>query len=215
MTSGTRSRSTRIDHVLIAVADFGEAARRFRDDHGLTAVEGGRHTGWGTANWIVPLGEGYLELVGVVDESLAATNPFGRRALEALADGGGLFAWCVRPADLDATAERLGLQVSAGSRVRPNGAMVAWRTAGLEVALADASRPFFLAWDISPQDHPGRMRADHATRPRGIAWVEVEGDEAAVHRWVGDDDLPVRVQPGPAALLGVGIASDGGEIVLR
>lgn len=205
----------RLDHVLLAVSDFGEATAHLRMEHGLAAVEGGRHTGWGTANWIVPLGESYLELVGVIDPEAAREVPFGRRALAALADGGGLFAWCVTPQDLDATAARLGLHASAGSRVRPNGAVVAWRTTGLEAALADASRPFFLAWEIAPLDHPGRMGADHAVQPRGIAWVEVQGDEAAIRGWLGDDALPVRIRPGPPAILAVGIATDGGEIVLR
>lgn len=207
--------ATRVDHVLIAVADFAEAAARLMDEHGLAAVEGGRHTGWGTANWIVPLGESYLELVGVVDADTAAGSLFGRRAMQAIADGGGPFAWCVAPADFDATTARLGLQGSTGSRRRPNGALVAWRSAGLEVALADPSRPFFLAWKIAPQDHPGRMSVEHAATPQGIAWVEVAGDSAAVRAWLDDDAIPVRVRRGPPAVLRVGIATSAGEIVLR
>jgi hypothetical protein len=58
-----------LDHVLIAVIDLDAAASAFAADHGLDSVTGGRHPGWGTANRIVPLGETYLELVAVVDES--------------------------------------------------------------------------------------------------------------------------------------------------
>jgi hypothetical protein len=208
--------ATRFDHLLIAVPDFAEATARFRREYGLAAVEGGRHTGWGTANWIVPLGDSYLELVGVVDPEVATGNAFGRRVLRALDGGGGPFAWCLEPSDFEGTVERLDLEVTTGSRVRPDGATLRWRTAGRDVALEDPSRPFFIAWELpSRRDHPGRAVAAHGVVPRGIAWVEVAGDEAMVRGWLADDGLPVRVRPGPAALLAVGIATDGGEIVLR
>jgi len=60
-----------IDHVLIAVADLSTAAQEMAKRDGLTSVEGGRRTGWGTANGIVPLGKTYLELVAVVDAAEA------------------------------------------------------------------------------------------------------------------------------------------------
>jgi hypothetical protein len=205
---------TRIDHVLFAVQDFAEGTARLRVDHGLGAVEGGRHSGWGTANWIVPLGTSYLELIGVVDPANASGNPFGRRVQQVIADGDGPFAWCVTPADFDATVARLGLEPGSGSRRRPDGVTVSWQMAGLDIALADPSRPFFLAWDVRPEDHPGRAIAGHRVHPDGIAWVEVQGDEAAIRAWLGDDDLPVRVRPGPPAVLAVGIAAQEGEIVV-
>jgi hypothetical protein len=46
-----------LDHVLIAVADLAEAARKIEARHGLASINGGRHPDWGTANRIVPLGE--------------------------------------------------------------------------------------------------------------------------------------------------------------
>lgn len=205
---------TGIDHVLFAVADFAETTARLQAEQGLGAVEGGRHSGWGTANWIVPLGTSYLELIGVVDESVAPNNLFGRRVQQVIEGGGGPFAWCVTPADFDGTVARLGLEAGSGSRQRPDGATVSWRMAGLDVALADPSRPFFLDWQVAPQDHPGRAVAGHRVQPEGIAWVEVRGDEAAIRDWLGDDEPPVRVRRGPPALLAVGIATREGEIVV-
>ena len=205
---------TTIDHVLFAVPDFGETAERLSAEVGLGAVEGGRHTGWGTANWIVPLGTSYLELIGVAEPAVATGNPFGRRVQQVISGGGGPFAWCVTPADFDGTVARLGLEAGSGSRRRPDGALVSWRMAGLDVALADPSRPFFLDWQVGPGDHPGRAIAGHRVQPEGIAWVEVQGDEAAIEEWVGDDELRVRVRPGPPAVLAVGIATREGEIVL-
>jgi catechol 2,3-dioxygenase-like lactoylglutathione lyase family enzyme len=203
-----------IDHVLFATRDFGDAAAWFRE-RGLGAIEGGRHTGWGTANWIVPLGATYVEIVGVVEPEVAFGDPFVRRALEAIAAGGGLYAWCVVPRDFDATVTRLGLVAAPGSRRRHDGVMVAWRTAGLEVALRDPSRPFFLAWEMAPELHPGRGHADHRVQPLDIAWVEVAGDEGTVRRWLGDEPATVLIRPGPPALRAIGIATTDGEIVIR
>ena len=58
--------------------DLAMASRSLGDRYGLRSVEGGRHPDWGTANWIVPVGDAYLELVGVVDERVAERSPFGR-----------------------------------------------------------------------------------------------------------------------------------------
>ena len=67
-------RAPELDHVLIAVADVAAAARELEARHGLTSIKGGRHPGYGTANRIVPLGDSYLELVTVADESEAAES---------------------------------------------------------------------------------------------------------------------------------------------
>ena len=203
-----------IDHVVIAVADFGAAAERLWRGHGLAAVEGGRHPGWGTANWIVPLGPDYVELVGVVDAEEASASAFGSFVQATVADGGGPLLWCVRSDDFDGTVAPLGLVPSTGSRQRPDGTIVRWRSAGLDEARTDPARPFFIDWQVSPEDHPGRTSAAHRVAPSGISWVEVAGDEAAVRDWLGDPDVPLRVRPGTPRVLRLGIATGSGEIVL-
>ena len=47
-----------IDHVILSVRDLEAEAARLNARYGLVSVEGGRHPAWGTANWIVPLGDG-------------------------------------------------------------------------------------------------------------------------------------------------------------
>ena len=79
-----------LDHVIVAVADLDEAARRYDEQHGLTALAGGRHAGHGTGNRIVPLGGSYIELMGVVDREEAAASPLGSwlgRRLEEIGEG--------------------------------------------------------------------------------------------------------------------------------
>src|SRR3954467_2653781 len=107
----------RIDHVLYAAGGLAAVAARFEADHGLRASGGGRHQGLGTENRIVPLGGGYLELVGIADAREAQTASFGRGVARRLATAGdGLMGWAVAVPDVAAVARRLGTEVSTISR---------------------------------------------------------------------------------------------------
>ena len=138
----------RLDHVVFAVPDLDEVAVRFRERFGLDSTEGGRHERWGTANRIVPLGDQYVELVAAVDETAAARTGFGRGVLERAAGGGGWFTIAAGAEDLDAVADRLGLEIGSGSRTRPDGEILRWRSAGLDDPRREPWMPFFLAWGI-------------------------------------------------------------------
>lgn len=202
----------RIDHVVYAVRDLDEAAERFRRELGLDSVEGGRHERWGTANRIVPLGEDYLELIAVVDANRAMESAFGRATMERVAAGGGWLAISVATDDLDALAERLALEVVEGQRERPDGELVRWRSAGLEDPRRTPSLPFFIAWDVPVELHPGRARAGHGLRVEGIAGVEVGGDAGLLRDWLGGEELAIRAKPGPAGVRSVALATPDGRL---
>ena len=205
----------RIDHVIYAVRDLEAAAARVTAELGIGSVEGGRHPGWGTENRIVPLGREYAELVAVVDPAEAAASEFGRPVLEALASREGLVGWAVATDDIEETARRLGLDVDRGSRTRPDGVTLSWQLAGVGRALATGILPFFIQWGGPPELHPGSAAARHRTAPRGIAWVEVSGDEPSLRSWLGHHDLPVRVSDGPDGLSAVTIETAAGPVVFR
>ena len=194
-----------LDHVLIAVTDLGAAARAYLDNHGLMGVEGGRHPGWGTANVIVPLRGSYLELIAVVDEHEAAATAFGRWVMNAQRDRP--FAWAVRASNLDSVAARLGLETLDGSRARPDGSVLRWRSAGLDVAVAEPALPFFIEWS-APTLHPGGDdKVDLA-----LDQLFVEGDPARIKAWLGDHTLPVSIWPGSSRVAGATLR-DGDRIV--
>lgn len=205
----------RLDHVVYAVRDLDEAAERWRRELGLGSVVGGRHTGWGTANRIVPLGDGYVELISVVDRDEADGSSFGRSMLGRLDEGEGWFMVVVSTDRLDDVASRLELEVTPGERRRPDGETVRWRAAAFEDPRREPWMPFFIAWDIPEELHPGRAQADHAVRPRGIAWVEVAGDPERLRRWLGDERLPIRVVDGPPGIRAAAVALHDGELVIR
>ena len=75
--------------------------------------------------------------------------------------------------------------------------------------------PFFLAWDVPEELHPGRARAGHGVRAEGIAWVEVGGDAERLREWLGGEELPIRVIEGEPGLRRVGVATSDREIVIE
>jgi hypothetical protein len=205
----------RVDHVVYAVRDLEEAATRFSEEFGLGSVVGGRHPGWGTANRIVPLGQSYVELVAVVDRSEAAASDFGRPVMEAIATGHRLVGWAVATDDLRSIASRLNLEVTRGSRTRPDGSTLTWRLAGVAHALATGALPFFIQWDGTSELHPGAAAADYRASPRGISWIEVAAEKEALQAWLGNGGLPLRIIGGPQSLSAVVISTAEGELVLR
>lgn len=189
-----------IDHATVTVTDPESWAAQLHDRSGLAAVAGGRHEGQGTGNWIVPLGESYLELMTVVDRAEAEESALGRWVLEQTRHGDRLAAVCIRTDDIDGIAARTGYEVQAMSRRTGDDDVLAWRLVGLEAAMSNERLPFFIQWDIDDRQHPGRMQVDHEVGPQDISWVEYGGDSNRLGDWLGDHTLPVRCvdeQPGP------------------
>ena len=191
----------RIDHVMYATQDLDAAAARLEAEHGLVARGGGRHTGIGTENRIVPLGGGYLELIAVADPSEAERSPLGHALAVAIRERGeGLLGWAVAVDNVLAEAERTGAELSEIER-----AGLRAQLAGVATAMAEPTLPFFIQRDPGIAD-PG-AQGDAG----GITRVEVAGDLDRLRTWLGGAELPVRVRDGQPALLAVGI----GERELR
>jgi hypothetical protein len=192
------------------VTDLAEADRVFVERHGLVSIEGGRHPGWGTANRIVPLGDSYLELIAVVDESEAATNAFGRWIGGGATESGRPLGWAVRTADVEEVAERLGLSAIPGSRATPTGETIHWRTVGVEQAVDDPSLPFFI--ERAPDTpSPGTASMPAATLSR----LDVVGSPAKISAWLGGDhSLPVRIADGSPGVARIVLTSEDREIVI-
>jgi hypothetical protein len=210
--------SLAIDHVILAAADIHATAVRLERDHGLASLPGGKHAGHGTGNRIVPLGDTYIEIMGIVDEEEAAASPMGAWLRDQTADGDRVAALCLRtdPAGFDAVAERLGLRPLPMSRDAPGGVTLTWRLAGLGDAMADPSRAFFIDWQIPPEHHPARGDARHRVRPADFARVELAGDPDAIRGWLGDEVPGLRVTAAPESGVRAAVAlATGGEIPLE
>jgi hypothetical protein len=186
----------RIDHVIYATDDLDAAAARIEAELGLPAVGGGRHEGLGTHNRIVPLGDGYLELLAVADAAEAARSAIGRAVQDRIATvGDGLLGWVVAVEDVEPHAERLGIGISTIAREG-----LSARLAGLAEAMREPFLPFFIARDEGIADPGGGGEGP------GIGWIEVTGDERRLGAWLGGNDMPVRVVSGhPEGVRAVGI----------
>ncbi len=187
----------RVDHVIYATADLDAAAARIEAEIGAVAVPGGRHEGLGTRNQIVPLGDGYLELLAVEDPNEAARSTLGAALTARIAgEGDGLLGWAVAVDDLDTTAERLGTTITT---IRREG--LSARLAGLAEAMREPFLPFFVQRD------PGV--ADPATggNAEGVTWIEVGGDAARLRQWLDGAQLPIRIVSQRAGVRAIGIGN--------
>jgi hypothetical protein len=178
----------------VATEDLDSAVVRLEAEHGLRAAGGGRHEGLGTHNRIVPLGNGYLELLAIADPEEAQRSPLGRAVAARLAKGDGLAGWAVAVDHVEPVAERLGTEVSTISRQG-----LSARLTGLAEAMAEPFLPFFISRDHGIPD-PGE-----GSDAGGIGWIEVSGDAARLADWLGGAELPVRVVEGRPAVRAVGI----------
>ena len=191
----------RIDHVIYATSDLDVAAARIESELGAQVVAGGRHQGLGTHNRIVPLGDGYLELLAICDPDEAARSALGSALKARLEqDGDGLMAWAVAVDDVQPIADRLDTWVSTIERE----GLTAQLT-GLLEAMREPFLPFFVARG------PGVPDPGQGSQACGISWIEVAGDEQRLAHWLGGAELPVRITAGAPAVRAVGI----GERELR
>jgi hypothetical protein len=106
----------------------------------------------------------YLELIAVVDEAEASESAFGRWVGRAHPEFASLLGWAVRTRELDDVARRLGLPLRVGSRDAFGGAVVRWRSAGIERAASERSLTAGIA-ARRPRASPraGRSRARPAS----------------------------------------------------
>src|SRR5512142_2986924 len=136
-----------IDHVGLGVSDLDRGIGFVEEKTGVKAARGGVHPGRGTQNALMSLGGGsYLEIIAPVSGGKVEGE---EGELLKLASPKPVF-FAVRSTGLEATSRMLKdsgfavTSINAGSRVRPDGTVLKWKTMGLTGL--DAA-PFFIEWD--------------------------------------------------------------------
>lgn len=227
-SDASRDRRPRVavDHVLVALRDLTNNARRFEAVYGLSALPGGRHPGVGTANMIVPLGSAYLELIAVVDVAEAAHTSIGGRIARAVEEGRTFAMWAVRTDDLDGMREGLqaaGVELSdpfSGARQRPDGVMLRWRTQFLVPPGERTVLPFIIQWLVPPGMHPADAAVQHASGARSIRLILLgDPDPAAAAerlRTLLGEELPCVVEKATTSgVLAVELDTPRGTMVIK
>ena len=143
---------TAADHLLLGVADLDRGIQWVEERTGVRPVAGGSHPGRGTRNALVSLGaKQYLEVIAPDPAQSTYTFQIDVRALKEPR----LVTWAAATSDIEAIArgaKAAGRGVfgpTDGSRARPDGRMLRWRSLGVASTLAVGivePIPFFIQW---------------------------------------------------------------------
>lgn len=208
---------TSADHLLLGVADLDRGIQWVEERTGVRPVAGGSHPGRGTRNALLSLGgKQYLEVIAPDPAQSIYTFQIDIRTLKEPR----LVTWAAATSDIEAVAraaKAAGRGVSGpadGSRARPDGRMLRWRSLGVASTLAVGivePIPFFIQWAadaVHPaSDSPAgcELRALRIAHPQPAAVVDAL-------KAVGID---ADVAPASDAVLYATIGTPKGVIELR
>jgi hypothetical protein len=139
--------ATGLDHILLGAPDLDRGVAEVRRLTGVRAVYGGSHPGAGTRNALIALGNGaYLEIIAPDPKQKPSELGAYIRSLHKLTPIG----WAYHTRDLEGLREALAMrsvhvhQIVPGSRRRPDGRTLSWRT--FEIGSEEDVAPFFIQW---------------------------------------------------------------------
>jgi hypothetical protein len=228
-----------LDHILLGVSDLDQGIAWMEARCGVRAAYGGVHPGRGTRNALLALASDkndskekrqrrYLEIIApdpaqAKSESASGAPP--NSALRNLAEelralkAPRLIGWAVHTDDISSVARKataLGLAFIGprdGSRARPDGKMLRWKTLTLQQDY-DGLLPFFIEWSpdsVHPsQDAPQGCRLERFLLQSPQFSQALEFSDTC--RRLG---LDVSVAPGKAAGLRARISSPKGKFELE
>jgi hypothetical protein len=181
-----------LDHIILGCNDLDRGIDLVEENTGVRPAIGGVHPGRGTRNALLSLGERrYLEIIAP-DPAQHEIVHFPQ--IREMRDPR-LIGWAVHPPDVAAVAKQLGENKIAftgpddGSRKRPDGRVLTWKT----VNLADDRHgllPFFIEWSADSV-HP----SEDAPKRCSLAYFEimsVDSDELTLTLKRIGLDLPVQ-----------------------
>jgi hypothetical protein len=146
-----------LDHIILGCSDLDKGIEFVHDGTGALPAMGGVHPGRGTRNALLSLGERrYLEIIA---PDPAQTEIVHFPQIRSMTDPR-LIGWAVHPPDIAALAKQLRENKveftgpADGSRKRPDGHVLNWKT----INLADDRHgllPFFIEWSAD-STHPSK-----------------------------------------------------------
>ena len=202
-----------LDHILLGCNDLDRGIDFVYEQTGVRAAFGGVHPGNGTQNALLSLADSrYLEIIAPDPKQPSSADA---RDLRSLDDDPVLVGWAAHHADLDAFAARLKNQGVAiegpmpGSRKRPDGRLLTWKTLRLK---DDPTRllPFFIEWSAN-SIHPS------VDSPQGCHLVRFEAfapdtDARLVSGKIKALGLDLPLADGKHSLLVATIAGPKGQL---
>ena len=175
---GEESVPTLLDHILLGCSDLQRGIDFVEEHTGVRAAFGGVHPGRGTQNALLSLGERrYLEIIVPDPGQPDARNPLALH-LKKLSEPQ-IVGWAAHPGDLGSFAKKLGdagmafVGPTPGSRKRPDGRILNWKTLTLKDDRGGLL-PFFIDWSADSK-HPSED-APHGCRLDSFSAVSPNPD---------------------------------------
>ena len=201
-----------LDHVLLGCNDLDAGIDYVYQRTGVRAAAGGVHPGAGTKNALLSLGPSrYLEIIAPDPSQPASSDP---RSLAGLKNPA-LVGWAAHRHDLNEFAALLrgdGIEClgpNPGSRSRPNGTTLNWKTLALK-DVRDGVLPFFIEWD----SHSGHPSADAPTGCRLTDFRIDTPDPTALKALAVKLQLDVQIRQSNKAQLAATITGPKGPMAL-
>jgi catechol 2,3-dioxygenase-like lactoylglutathione lyase family enzyme len=209
-----------LDHILLGCNDLQRGIDFVEQHTGVRAAFGGVHPGRGTQNALLSLGSPsvtpdkghYLEIIAP-DPNQTASNELAN-LLKKLSEPH-LVGWAAHPGDIQVRADDLakaGITAEGptpGSRKRPDGSVLHWKTLRLKDD-ANGLLPFFIEWSVD-SPHPS------ADAPSGCQLLRFElltPDPAALAKITTQLKLKVPIAKGTCPQLHAVIKGPEGELSL-
>jgi catechol 2,3-dioxygenase-like lactoylglutathione lyase family enzyme len=204
-----------LDHLLLGTSDLDRGIAWFEEKTGVRAAVGGAHPGRGTRNALAGLGGHYLEIIAPDPAQPPESLQMNVRGLREPR----LIAWAALATDIDALTKRIRQAGGStagprdGSRARPDGRVLTWRTLAVYAGLADAQVdpvPFFIEWSRGSA-HPSE------DAPRGCAITSFELEHpnpARLQKTLATLGIDAAVRRGTHAALRAAIETPKGTVVL-
>ncbi len=203
-----------VDHLMYGVADLDGGMDEMEKLSGVRPVTGGQHPGRGTRNALLSLGpRQYLEIIAP-DPAQGQVSEERALLLRGLA-GPRLLTWSAATRDIAAVEKSLvaaGFRsggITAGSRMRPNGKVLQWRSLAC-VGQGEDVVPFFIEW-AKDSTHPA------TDSPKGCELIGLRlahPDPEKVNRVLQAIGLGIRAGRGPEPSLLALIRTPKGVIEL-
>ena len=131
----------KVDHVTIASRDLTALRAEFAAA-GIPTQYGGKHTNGLTEMALASFPDGsYLELIAAQNPNEGATSHYWGKFIN---DNAGPCAWAIAVKDIDSEGKRLGGEVKASGRKRPDGVELRWKTAAIGPAPEGSLFPFLI-----------------------------------------------------------------------
>lgn len=205
-----------MDHLLLGIADLDRGIEWMEEKTGVRAIPGGSHPGAGTRNALLSLGgRRYLEIIA---PDPAQTEYKSNHDVRSLSEPR-LITWAAATRDIEAVADRARQDAQRldgprdGSRARPDGKLLKWKTLGVLNELGRGGIepiPFFIEW-AADSVHPSE------DSPTGceLRLLEIEHPRAgAVGQLLETLGVQTTVKLAPEARIVATLSTPRGEVQL-